>query len=563
MRDERSGLWGYVGAVPPRYAQAQPFADGVAWVRRPEAPAWELIDETGEPLIDASAGYLAAGRFAEGLAWVSRDQQAGWFAIDRRNRVIVPGGFDDAKPFHRGLALVRRGGWGAIDRHGQVVVQPRYRGFATALVSGGPIDGFTDEGLAVVDAGDRYGVVDRTGRLIVAPVHAAVRIHPAAFLIADKYGLWGALNRDGDPLVELKYKRPRRRTGRDRPACRRPAAGALTRLRAMEFRHLGRSGLLISEIAYGNWITHGLQVEEDAATACVRAALDEGITTFDTADAYASGRAEEVLGRALKGERRAGLEIFTKVFWPTGPGPNDRSLSRKHIMESIDASLSRLQTDYVDLYQAHRYDYSTPLEETMQAFADVVRQGKALYIGVSEWTASEIRAGWEMAQDLKIPFVSNQPQYSVLWRVIEAEVVPTSIELGVGQVVFSPIAQGVLTGKYQVGQARPEGSRATAEAGADFIKRYLTDDVLGAVAKLKPLADQAGLSMAQLAVAWVLQNSNVSAAIIGATRPEQVRDNVKASGVRLDADLMKAIDEALDPVAERDPAKTVSPARRP
>jgi aryl-alcohol dehydrogenase-like predicted oxidoreductase len=332
----------------------------------------------------------------------------------------------------------------------------------------------------------------------------------------------------------------------------------------MEFRHLGRSGLLISEIAYGNWITHGSQVEEEAAAACVRAALDEGITTFDTADAYAGGRAEEVLGRALKGERRQGLEIFTKVFWPTGPGPNDRSLSRKHIMESIDASLGRLQTDYVDLYQAHRYDYSTPLEETMQAFADVVRQGKALYIGVSEWTASEIRAGWEMAQDLKIPFVSNQPQYSALWRVIEAEVVPTSIELGVGQVVFSPIAQGVLSGKYQVGQQPPAGSRATDEkSGKDFISRLMRDDVLTAVAGLRPLAEQAGLSMAQLAVAWVLQNSNVSAAIIGASRPEQVRDNVKASGVRLEADLLKAIDDALDPVAERDPAKTQSPARRP
>jgi aryl-alcohol dehydrogenase-like predicted oxidoreductase len=332
----------------------------------------------------------------------------------------------------------------------------------------------------------------------------------------------------------------------------------------MEFRHLGRSGLLISEIAYGNWITHGSQVEEDAARDCVRAALDEGITTFDTADAYAGGSAEEVLGRALKGERRAGLEIFTKVFWPTGPGPNDRSLSRKHIMESIDASLGRLQTDYVDLYQAHRYDYSTPLEETMQAFADVVRQGKALYIGVSEWTATQLRAGWEMAQDLKIPFVSNQPQYSALWRVIEAEVVPTSIELGIGQVVFSPIAQGVLTGKYAVGQQPPAGSRATDEkSGANFISRLLTDEVLAAVAGLKPLADQAGLSMAQLAVAWVLQNPNVSAAIIGASRPEQVRDNVKASGVRLDADLMKAIDAVLDPVAERDPAKTQSPARRP
>ncbi|SNY33228.1 aldo/keto reductase family protein [Paractinoplanes atraurantiacus] len=332
----------------------------------------------------------------------------------------------------------------------------------------------------------------------------------------------------------------------------------------MEFRHLGRSGLLISEIAYGNWITHGSQVEEDAARDCVRAALDVGITTFDTADAYAGGRAEEVLGRALKGERRAGLEIFTKVFWPTGPGPNDRSLSRKHIMESIDASLGRLQTDYVDLYQAHRYDYSTPLEETMQAFADVVRSGKALYIGVSEWTASEIRAGWELAQDLKIPLVSNQPQYSALWRVIEAEVVPTSIELGLGQVVFSPIAQGVLTGKYKVGQEPPAGSRATdQQGGAGFIQRYLNDEVLGAVAKLEPLAKQADLSLAQLAVAWVLQNSNVSAAIIGASRPEQVRDNAAAAGVKLDADLMKAIDAALDEVVERDPAKTQSPARRP
>ncbi|AGZ40149.1 aldo/keto reductase family protein [Actinoplanes friuliensis] len=332
----------------------------------------------------------------------------------------------------------------------------------------------------------------------------------------------------------------------------------------MEFRHLGRSGLLVSEIAYGNWITHGSQVEEEAADACVKAALDVGITTFDTADAYAGTRAEEVLGRALKGERREGLEIFTKVFWPTGPGPNDRSLSRKHLMESINGSLRRLQLDYVDLYQAHRYDYSTPLEETMQAFADIVHSGKALYIGVSEWSATEIRAGWELAQDLKIQLVSNQPQYSALWRVIEAEVVPTSIELGIGQVVWSPIAQGVLTGKYEPGKQPPAGSRATDDkSGADFISRLLSDEVLTAVQQLKPLAEQAGLSMAQLAVAWVLQNSNVSAAIIGASRPEQVRDNAKASGVKLDDDLMAAIDKALFPVAERDPAKTVSPAQRP
>ena len=234
----------------------------------------------------------------------------------------------------------------------------------------------------------------------------------------------------------------------------------------MEFRTLGRSGLKISEIAYGNWLTHGSQVEEETALACVRAALDSGITTFDTADVYAGTKAESVLGRALKGERREGLEIFTKVYFPTGNGPNDRGLSRKHILESIDGSLRRLGTDYVDLYQAHRYDYATPLEETMQAFADVVRAGKALYIGVSEWRAEELRAAAELARELKVPLISNQPQYSMLWRVIEAEVIPTSEELGISQIVWSPIGQGVLTGKYLPGQPPPAGSRATDEAGS-------------------------------------------------------------------------------------------------
>jgi len=314
----------------------------------------------------------------------------------------------------------------------------------------------------------------------------------------------------------------------------------------------------ISEISYGNWLTHGSQVEEDAAVACVRAALDCGITTFDTADVYAGTRAEAVLGRALTGERREGLEIFTKVYWPTGPGRNDRGLSRKHIMESINGSLKRLQTDYVDLYQAHRYDWNTPLDETMQAFADVVHSGKALYIGVSEWAAPEIRAGAAMAQELKIQLVSSQPQYSMLWRTIEAEVVPACEELGIGQIVWSPIGQGVLTGKYLPGQPLPEGSRATDSTGANFIKRFMNDDVLERVQRLKPVAEQAGLSMAQLAVAWVLQNPNVSSAIVGASRPEQVHDNVKAAGVTLDAGIMKAIDEILDPVVERDPAKTES-----
>jgi aryl-alcohol dehydrogenase-like predicted oxidoreductase len=334
----------------------------------------------------------------------------------------------------------------------------------------------------------------------------------------------------------------------------------------MEYRHLGRSGLIISEIAYGNWLTHGSQVEEDAATSCVRAALDAGITTFDTADTYAGTRAESVLGRALKGERREGLEILTKVYWPTGPGRNDRGLSRKHIMESIDGSLRRLQTDYVDLYQAHRFDTETPLEETMEALADVVHSGKAHYIGVSEWTADQIRRGHALARELRVPLVSSQPQYSALWRVIEAEVVPACEELGIGQIVFSPIAQGVLSGKYVPGQQPPAGSRATdGKGGSDMIGRWMRDEVLERVQQLHPLAADAGLTLAQLAVAWVLQNPNVSAAIVGASRPEQVAENVRAAGVRLDAGLLAKMDAILEPVAVTDPLRTAqnAPAKRP
>ena len=333
----------------------------------------------------------------------------------------------------------------------------------------------------------------------------------------------------------------------------------------MEFRYLGNSGLKISEITYGNWLTHGSQVENDVATQCVRAALDAGITTFDTADTYANTAAETVLGEALKGERRQSLEVFTKVYWPTGPkGHNDVGLSRKHIIESIDGSLERLQTDYVDLYQAHRYDYETPLEETMQAFADVVRQGKALYIGVSEWSAEQIRAGAALAKELGFQLISNQPQYSMLWRVIEGEVVPASKQLGLSQIVWSPIAQGVLTGKYKPGQPLPEGSRATDEkGGADMIKRFMRDEVLEAVQRLQPVADQAGLTLAQLAIAWTLQNENVASAIVGASRPQQVTDNVKAAGVKLDADALAAIDEALGDIPERDASKNVSPSSRP
>jgi aryl-alcohol dehydrogenase-like predicted oxidoreductase len=332
----------------------------------------------------------------------------------------------------------------------------------------------------------------------------------------------------------------------------------------MEFRYLGNSGFKISEITFGNWLTHGSQVENDVATQCVRAALDAGISTFDTADVYANTAAETVLGEALKDERRESLEVFTKVFGPTGPkGHNDLGLSRKHIMESINGSLRRLQTDYVDLYQAHRYDYETPLEETMQAFADIVRQGKALYIGVSEWTANQIREGHALAKELGFQLISNQPQYSMLWRVIEAEVIPTSEELGLSQIVWSPMAQGVLSGKYHPGKPAPEGSRATdTKGGSRMIERWMSDEVLTGVQQLKPIAAEAGLTMAQLSIAWVLQNENVASAIMGASRPEQIEKNVAAAGVKLDPVIMDKIDAVVGSLAERDPAQTKSPASR-
>jgi aryl-alcohol dehydrogenase-like predicted oxidoreductase len=328
----------------------------------------------------------------------------------------------------------------------------------------------------------------------------------------------------------------------------------------MEFRRLGNSGLSVSEISYGNWLTHGSQVEEDQALACVRAALDAGITTFDTADVYAQTRAESVLGRALDGQRREGLEIFTKVFWPTGTGPNDRGLGRKHILESATNSLKRLQTDYIDLYQAHRFDRTVPLEETMLAFADLVRQGKVLYVGVSEWTAEQITRGAALARELHVPLVSNQPQYSMLWRVIEPQVVPACEREGISQIVWSPIAQGVLTGKYKPGEQPPAGSRATDDkGGANMIARWMRDDVLERVQQLVPIAADLGLTMAQLAVAWVLANPNVASAITGASRPEQVGENVKAAGVELSQDVLDKIDDALGDVVSYDVTQTKSP----
>jgi len=333
----------------------------------------------------------------------------------------------------------------------------------------------------------------------------------------------------------------------------------------MEFRRLGSTGMYVSEISYGNWITHGSQVEADAAIKCVKAALDEGITTYDTADVYAGTRAEVVLGKALKGVRRESYELFTKVYWPTGTGKNDRGLSRKHIIESCNASLKRLKTDYVDLYQMHRFDFETPLEESLSAFDDLIRAGKVHYIGFSEWNASQISSALAI-QDARgyNRFVSSQPQYSALWRVIEAEVVPLSFKEGIGQIVWSPIAQGVLTGKYVPGKKVPTGSRATdKKSGAGMIKGWLREEVLVAVQNLAPVAKEAGLTMSQLAIAWVLQNPNVSSAIMGATKPSQVKENAKASGVKLDADTMKAIDKVLGKLPETDPSKNASPNPRP
>jgi len=332
----------------------------------------------------------------------------------------------------------------------------------------------------------------------------------------------------------------------------------------MEHRRLGSTGMYVSEITYGNWITHGSQVEAEAAIKCVKEAFECGITSYDTADVYAGTRAETVLGKALKGRKRESYELFTKVYWPTGTGKNDRGLSRKHIMESCHASLKRLKTDYIDLYQAHRFDYETPLEETLGAFDDLIRQGKVHYIGFSEWNADQIAAALKI-QDAKgyNRFVSSQPQYSMLWRVIESKVLPLCANEGIGQIVWSPVAQGVLTGKYLPGKKPPSGSRATdKKSGAEMISRWMRDEVLEAVLKLKPIAASLDLTMSQLALAWALANPNVSSVIMGASKPAQVKENVKASGVKLSQQVLAEIDQALGSIPEKNPDRTESPNPR-
>jgi aryl-alcohol dehydrogenase-like predicted oxidoreductase len=319
----------------------------------------------------------------------------------------------------------------------------------------------------------------------------------------------------------------------------------------MNYRHLGSSGLRVSEIALGSWLTYGGTVEDDSAVACIHRAFELGVNLFDTANIYRRGEAEKVVGRALAGIDRDDYVLATKVFFPMDDGPNDRGLSRKHIMEQCERSLKRLGVDYVDLYQCHRPDPETPLTETLRALEDIVRQGKALYVGVSEWSAELLdearriqdERGWDR-------LISNQPQYSMLYRPIESEVIPLTEQLGIGQIVFSPIAQGVLTGKYSPGSQPPQGSRATGP-DASFIQPFMRDDVLAAVQRLRPIADGLGVSMAQLAIAWVLRQSNVSSAIVGASRPDQVDENLAASGVELGQDVLRAVDEALGPMVIR------------
>jgi voltage-dependent potassium channel beta subunit len=319
----------------------------------------------------------------------------------------------------------------------------------------------------------------------------------------------------------------------------------------VEYRRLGASGVRVSEIGLGSWLTYGVGVEADVARACVAAAYELGVNFFDTADVYGRGAAERVLGEALAGYERSSYVLATKVYFPVGDGPNDRGLSRKHIVEQCHASLRRLRTDYIDLYQCHRFDDETPLEETLRALDDLVRQGKVLYVGVSEWSAGQIAEALRLADETGLDrLVSNQPEYSILQRRIEAEVLPLCAGEGVGQVVWSPLAQGVLTGKYRKGQPPPPDSRAASRKMGAFVKSWLTDEVLDAVERLLVVAEEAGMSLAQLALAWVLRQPAVASAIIGATRPAQVQENCAAAGRKLDAEVLAAVDKAVAGVLE-------------
>ncbi|HEX5173821.1 MAG TPA: aldo/keto reductase family protein [Gaiellaceae bacterium] len=321
----------------------------------------------------------------------------------------------------------------------------------------------------------------------------------------------------------------------------------------MRKRQLGSSDLLVSEISLGSWLTYGGGVERERAEACVATAFEVGIDFIDTANVYAAGRAEEFLGEVLADRPRDSYVLATKLYWTAPDGGS--GLSREQIFTQIDASLRRLRTDYVDLYQCHRYDWDVPLEETMEALSEVVRQGKARYLGFSEWPEDKIREAQAMSGVEH--FVSSQPQYSMVWRGPERDVIPASRELGISQIVWSPLGQGVLTGKYKPGEPPPAGTRATSDTMGGFMERARNPILLERVQRLRPVADELGLSMAQLALAWVLREDNVASAIIGASRPEQVEDNAAASGVELDAATLARIDEILgDSVAWEPPDST-------
>ncbi|MDP8987223.1 MAG: aldo/keto reductase family protein [Actinomycetota bacterium] len=319
----------------------------------------------------------------------------------------------------------------------------------------------------------------------------------------------------------------------------------------MRYRRLGHAGVEVSVVALGSWLTYGGSVEEETAAACIRRAFDQGVNFFDTANVYARGRAEEVVGRTLRELRRDDYVLATKVYFPVGDGPNDSGLSRKHVWEQAHHSLRRLGVDYIDLYQCHRYDAETPLEETCRVMDDLVRAGQILYWGTSEWSADQLRRAVELcrSQGWSAP-VSNQPQYSALQRRIETSVLPTSEELGVGNVVWSPLAMGVLTGKYRSADDVPEGSRA-AGSGRRFMQEWLTQETLDAVAVTGKLAAEAGCTLSQLALAWCLRQPAVSSVIVGATRPEHVDDNVAAADVDLDSEVIERFGEMLAPVARR------------
>jgi aryl-alcohol dehydrogenase-like predicted oxidoreductase len=320
----------------------------------------------------------------------------------------------------------------------------------------------------------------------------------------------------------------------------------------VEYRRLGNSGVKVSEISLGSWLTYGGSVAEEQARSCIDRAYEIGINFFDTANVYMRGAAEEIVGPALREFKRDSYFLATKVYFPMGEGPNDRGLSRKHVTEQCHASLGRLGVDYIDLYQCHRYDENTPLEETLRALDDLVRQGKVLYIGVSEWTDDQISDALRIAKEMNLNrIVSNQPQYNMIQRRIEAGIIPLCEREGVGQVVFSPLAQGVLTGKYRPGDAPEEGTRAADPESNRFMQQLMNEEVLSAVDELRSVASEADLSMPQLALAWVLRQDNVSSAIIGASRPEQVDDNAAASGVKLPADVLSEIDGILDGVIQR------------